>query len=55
MIEFIRGIRTPLSTTATPVSARIASNSVGNFPSRSRIRSTAADSHVGDVCYSGFR
>src|SRR6266545_3367773 len=35
---FIRGIRTPLRTTVIPASARIASNSAGYLPSRSRIR-----------------
>jgi hypothetical protein len=38
MIEFIRGIRTPLSTVSMPASARTASNRAGNFPSRSLIR-----------------
>lgn len=35
---FMRGIRTPVSTTAMPVSARIVSNMVGYLPSRSQIR-----------------
>lgn len=38
MIEFMRGIRTPLSTTVVTASARIASNRAGYFPSRSRMR-----------------
>jgi anti-sigma B factor antagonist len=38
MIEFMRGIRTPLSTTVMPASARIASNRAGYFPSRSRMK-----------------
>jgi hypothetical protein len=38
MIAFMRGIRTPLRTTVIPLSARIASNSAGYFPSRSRMR-----------------
>jgi hypothetical protein len=38
MIEFMRGIWTPLSTTVMPASARIASNRAGYLPSRSRIR-----------------
>jgi hypothetical protein len=38
MTAFIRGIRTPLSTTMIPASARIASNAARYFPSRSRIR-----------------
>ena len=41
MIEFILGIRTPLSTTSMPASARMASNRPGNFPSRSLIRNRA--------------
>jgi hypothetical protein len=41
MIEFIRGIRTPLRTTAIPTSARTASTNSGNLPSRSRIRNRA--------------
>ena len=38
MIEFILGIRTPLSTVSMPASARMVSNRAGNFPSRSLIR-----------------
>jgi hypothetical protein len=38
MLEFIRGIRMPLSTTWIPACARISSNNGGNFASRSRIR-----------------
>lgn len=38
MIEFIFGMRTPLSTVSIPVSARIVSNRVGYLPSRSRMR-----------------
>jgi hypothetical protein len=38
MIEFIRGIRTPLSTTSIPASARIVSNRAAYLLSRSRIR-----------------
>jgi DNA-binding CsgD family transcriptional regulator len=41
MIEFILGIRTPLSTTSMPASARMTSNRLGNFPSRSLIRNRA--------------
>jgi hypothetical protein len=41
MIEFILGIRTPLSTTSMPASARMTSNRPGNFPSRSLIRNCA--------------
>lgn len=41
MIAFIRGIRTPLSTTVMAVSARIASNSAGHLPSGSRIEKSA--------------
>lgn len=41
MTAFIRGIRTPLSTTSVPASARTASSRAGNFPSRSRIRNRA--------------
>lgn len=41
MIEFIRGIRTPLSTTSIPASANTASNNSGNLPSRSRIKNRA--------------
>ncbi len=41
MIAFIRGIRTPLSTTSIPISARIASNDAGYLTSRSRIRNRA--------------
>jgi hypothetical protein len=35
MIEFMRGIWTPLRTTSMPASVRTASNRAGNFPSRS--------------------
>lgn len=38
MIEFMRGIRTPLSTTSIPASLSTSSNGRGNFPSRSLIR-----------------
>src|SRR4051794_7066532 len=38
MIAFMRGIRTPLSTTLIPASARTLSNRAGYLPSRSRIR-----------------
>src|SRR5690349_9175313 len=41
MIEFILGIRTPLSTTSMPASARMTSNRPGNFPSRSLIKNRA--------------
>ena len=41
MIEFILGIRTPLSTVSMPTSARMASNGPGNFPSRSLTRNRA--------------
>src|SRR5271165_499591 len=41
MIEFILGIRTPLSATSMPASARMTSNRPGNFPSRSLIRNRA--------------
>jgi hypothetical protein len=41
MIEFMRGIRTPLSTTSMSASLRTASNRAGNFPSRSRMRNRA--------------
>src|SRR5436190_13922959 len=41
MIAFMRGMRTPVSTTAIPVSARIVSSSAGYLPSRSRIRNRA--------------
>ena len=37
MIEFILGIRTPLSTTSMPASARMTSNRHRNFPSRSLV------------------
>jgi len=37
MIEFILGIRTPLSTTSIPASARTASNPRGNLPSLSLV------------------
>jgi transposase len=43
IMEFIRGVRTPLRTTVIPASARIASNSAGCLPSRSRIRYRAFD------------
>ena len=46
MIEFMRGIRTPLSTTLIPVSARIASNRAGYLPSRSRMRYRASAAGV---------
>jgi len=49
MIEFILGIRTPLSTTSIPASARTASNPRENLPSLSRIRNrsgTAGLRHV---------
>jgi hypothetical protein len=42
MIEFLRGIRTSLSTTLIPASARIMSNNAGYLPSRSRMRNRAA-------------
>src|SRR6266567_3850100 len=38
MTEFILGIRTPLSTTSMPASARTTSNNSGNLPSRIRYR-----------------
>ncbi|KOV19016.1 hypothetical protein ADK58_36460 [Streptomyces sp. XY152] len=41
MTAFIRGIRTPLSTTSIPALARTVSNRAGNFPSRSRVRNRA--------------
>ncbi len=41
MIEFILGIRTPLRTAWMPASARMTSNRLGNFPSRSLIRNRA--------------
>jgi hypothetical protein len=41
MIEFILGIRTPLSTTSMPASAMMTSNRPGNFPSRSLIKNRA--------------
>jgi hypothetical protein len=41
VIAFILGIRTPLSTTSMPASARMASNNSGNLPSRSRIMNRA--------------
>src|ERR1700730_7705552 len=41
MIEFILGIRIPLGTTSIPASARTASNSAANLPSRSRIMNRA--------------
>lgn len=40
-MQFILGIRTPLSTPSMPASARIASNKAGHFPSRSRIKNCA--------------
>jgi hypothetical protein len=44
MIEFILGIRIPLSTTWMSASARTESNRPGNFPSRSLIRNRARQS-----------
>jgi len=41
MMEFILGVRMPLSTTSMPASARTASNKAGNLPSRSRIMNRA--------------
>jgi hypothetical protein len=41
MIEFMRGIRTPLSTASIPASFRTVSNSLGYLPSRSRIKNRA--------------
>lgn len=41
MIEFMRGMRIPLSTTLMPASFRTLSNNSGNLPSRSRIRKRA--------------
>jgi hypothetical protein len=41
MIEFIRGIRTPVLTTSSPASFRTASNASVNLESRSRIRNFA--------------
>ncbi|MFI7696111.1 hypothetical protein ACIBQ6_44080 [Nonomuraea sp. NPDC049655] len=41
MMEFMRGIRMPVSTVWMPASARIPSMRVGNFPSLSRIRKRA--------------
>jgi hypothetical protein len=38
MIEFMRGMRTPVRTMAIPTSPRIRSNRAGYFASRSRIR-----------------
>jgi hypothetical protein len=43
MIEFMRGVWTPLSTTLIPASASTASNNAGNLPSRSRMRYLALD------------
>lgn len=41
MIELVRGIHAPVSTILMPASARTASNSSGNLPSRSRINHCA--------------
>src|SRR5690349_10565219 len=49
MIEFMRGIRTPLSTTSIPASLRMVSNKAANFPSRSRIRNRARAAGVLEV------
>jgi len=38
IMEFMRGIRTPLSTVSIPASARMASNRDGYLPSWSRMR-----------------
>jgi hypothetical protein len=41
MIEFMRGIRTPLLTIVSPASASTASKAAVNLESRSRIRNLA--------------
>jgi hypothetical protein len=41
MIEFMRGIWTPLSTVSIPASLSTVLNRPGNLPSRSRIRNRA--------------
>src|SRR5258705_11770273 len=43
MIEFMRGVWMPLSTTLMPASASTGSNNAGNLPSRSRMRYLALD------------
>ena len=53
MIEFMRGIRTPLSTTLIPASAKTASNNSGNLPSRSRIKNRAQRS--GPAAHEGIQ
>jgi hypothetical protein len=49
MISFMRGVRTPVSTTAILADVGIASNVAGYFASRPRIQEAGSAAGVGEV------